>query len=110
MEGGIMSQKKRKKGKNQNYRTGAVTGWDSGSTLEHENGKVRRLSPDSRNLLLLDLVLLAVTQMLFNAEKISEAMANILSLIGLALLILALVRQFQYTKKSGNSGSSGKRL
>ena len=54
----------------------------------------KRLNPTARNLLLGDLVLLAVVGLLLNNKLISDLTANLLSLLGIVLMIVALWFQF----------------
>ena len=60
----------------------------------------KRLKPVARNILLADLVMLAATMMLENAKIINDAAASILTLVGVALLLIALYVQFAGGGKS----------
>ena len=62
----------------------------------------KRLNPTARNLLLGDLVLLAVVGLLLNNRLISDLTANLLSLLGIVLMIVAL--WFQFGKKNREGG------
>ena len=53
-----------------------------------------RMKPLARNILLGDLVLLAATQMMYSANLIGETFSGALTLVGVALLMLALYIQF----------------
>ena len=101
-----MSQKKRKKRraqgpsgtKAQQQVQGALA-----SELAHDE---KRLSPVARNLLLLDLVLLAAVGLLVNHEMISDLAANVLSVVGIILMMIALWFQFGRKKPRDGSGWS----
>ena len=64
----------------------------------------------SRNLLLLSLVLVAAVNLLVNMGMMGQAMANVLSLVGIILLVLALWFQFRDPTGGGQSGVNAPRL
>ena len=91
-----MSQKKHKKRHPQQKRNAA-----SAPAMESEfasDGRRKRMNRTSRNLLLLSLVL------------VGQAMANVLSLVGIILLVLALWFQFRDPTGGGQSGVNAPRL
>lgn len=65
----------------------------------------KRFKPAARNLLLMDLVLLACTQLLYSNQIISQTASGACTLLGLILLFLALWIQFS----NPSSRSSGTR-
>ena len=89
-----MSQKKHKKRHPQQKRNAA-----SAPAMESEfasDGRRKRMNRTSRNLLLLSLVLVAAV--------------NVLSLVGIILLVLALWFQFRDPTGGGQSGVNAPRL
>ena len=101
-----MSQKKRKKRRPQgNYeaqnarqRQELAASTDPGSTE-------KRLNPTARNLLLGDLVLLAVVGLLTNNGLISDVLSSILSVVGIILMLAALWIQFGRKQNPGGRDS-----
>ena len=76
-----MSQKKHKKRHPQQKRNAA-----SAPAMESEfasDGRRKRMNRTSRNLLLLSLVLVAAVNLLVNMGMMGQAMANVLSLVGI---------------------------
>ena len=66
-----------------------------GATLADEKQQAgKRFKPAARNLLLLNLVFLAATQLLYNSQLISETISNICTLLGVIFLFVALWIQF----------------
>ena len=66
-----------------------------GATLADEKQRVgKRFKPAARNLLLLNLVFLAVVQLMYNKEIISDMVSGVCTLVGVILLFLALWIQF----------------
>ena len=62
----------------------------------------KRMDPTARNILLGDLVYLAIISMLDNSGMLTELAVGVTTIIGAALIPVALYFQFR-----GNSGSSG---
>ena len=108
-----MSQKKHKKRHPQQKRNAA-----SAPAMESEfasDGRRKRMNRTSRNLLLLSLVLVAAVNLLVNMGMVNmgmmgQAMANVLSLVGIILLVLALWFQFRDPTGGGQSGVNAPRL
>ena len=103
-----MSQKKHKKRHPQSNRRPS-----SAPVAESEfssDGKRKRMNRTPRNILLFTLVLLASVQLLIQAEMMSEEIANVLSMVALALLVLALWLQFRNPSGGGQTKSGGPRL
>lgn len=103
-----MSQKKHKKRHPQQKRNSA-----SAPAMESEfasDGRRKRMNRTSRNLLLLSLVLVAAANLLVNMGMMGQAMANVLSLVGIILLVLALWFQFRDPTGGGQSGVNAPRL
>ena len=103
-----MSQKKHKKRHPQQKRNAA-----SPPAAEAEfpsDGRRKRMNRTSRNLLLLSLVLVAAANLLVNMGMMGQAMANVLSLVGIILLVLALWFQFRDPTGGGQSGVNAPRL
>lgn len=67
----------------------------------------KRMNPVARNLLLSDLVFMAVTAILEEKAIIPKALSNFFAVIGMVMLVVALY--FQFVKKEGGS-KSGPRL
>lgn len=63
----------------------------------------KRLKPAARNIMLSDLVLLAATMMLENAEIITATVSSVLTLVGVGLLLIALYIQFAGGKPSNRT-------
>ena len=101
-----MSQKKYKKRHPQKKRQVSAPAMESEFSSD---GKRKRMNRTARNILLLDLVLLAAVQLLTQMEIMGMAMANGLSLLGIVLLILALWFQFR-DPRGGQSGGGSPRL
>ena len=97
-----MSQKKHKKRHSQST-INAKRQANQAKLADEKNRMQKRMDPTARNLLLGDLVFLAICQLLYSNGIISETLSAISSIIGLILLVIAL--WFQFGKKSG--GSSG---
>lgn len=74
------------------------------------DGRRKRMNRTSRNLLLLSLVLVAAVNLLVNMGMMGQAMANVLSLVGIILLVLALWFQFRDPTGGGQSGVNAPRL
>ncbi len=103
-----MSQKKHKKRHPQQKRNAAST-----PAMESEfasDGRRKRMNRTARNLLLLSLVLVAAVNLLVNMGMMGQAMANVLSLVGIILLVLALWFQFRDPTGGGQSGVNAPRL
>ena len=66
----------------------------------------KRLKPAARNLLLLGLVFLAVVQLLYDGQLISQTATAVFTIVCIAILVLSLWVQFG----SGSSGDSRSRL
>lgn len=74
-----------------------------GAVLADERNQAsKRLKPAARNLLLFDLVFLAVAQLLYNNQLISSAASGLCTILGIILLFLSLWIQFG----NGPSGDS----
>ena len=103
-----MSQKKHKKRHpQQKKRTVSAPAMESEFASD---GRRKRMNRTSRNLLLLSLVLVAAVNLLVNTDFIGDVLANILSLVGIILLILALWFQFRDPTGGGQSGVNAPRL
>ena len=74
------------------------------------DGRRKRMNRTSRNLLLFSLVLVAAVNLLVNMGMMGQAMANVLSLVGIILLVLALWFQFRDPTGGGQSGVNAPRL
>lgn len=89
-----MSQKKRKKRKPQ-------TANATQNPMElQETEKYKRFDPAARNLLWLDLIFLAVAQIMANKGVISNTMSDAAGIIGAILLFVALYLQFKPKHKN----------
>jgi len=55
----------------------------------------RRLNPAARNVLLGDLVMLCIVQLLWSNGIISELVSNLLTVVGIILLVLGVWLQFR---------------
>ena len=97
-----MSQKKHKKRHSQST-INAKRQANQAKLADEKDRMQKRMDPTARNLLLGDLVFLAICQLLYNNGMISETFSTISSIIGLILLVIALWFQFG-NKRGGNSG------
>ncbi len=95
-----MSQKKHKKRHSQSTANLKRQAVQEQIADEKDRGR-KRLNPTARTLLLGDLVFLAVTELLYRGEVISEFASGCMTLVGVVLLALALWFQF---------GPGGRRL
>ena len=89
-----MSKKKNKKRKPQ----GSKSTQGSGQVQPAQNTK--RFDPLARNLLWLDLVFLAAAQIMLSNGMITNAIANVATLVGVILLFAALYIQFKPKNKT----------
>ena len=96
-----MSQKKHKKRHPQKKHSVSAPAMESEFASD---GRRKRMNRTSRNLLLLSLVLVAAVNLLVNMDIMGQALANILSLVGIILLVLALWFQFRDPTGGGQSG------
>jgi len=95
-----MSQKKRKKRHSQAVMDAKRQAGEA--KLAEEKDRARnRLDPTARTLLFGDVVFLAICQLLYQNEMMSEFVSEVTTLIGLVILLLAL--WFQFGPKQGNS-------
>lgn len=92
-----MSQKRQKK-----HRRAAV-GQDPNQLQETSNTK--RISPGARNLVILALIFVSISELLYRADILSQQATTVLDLIGLVILIVAAGMQLR-----GPSGGSHRRL
>ena len=89
-----MSQKKRKKRKPQGGKPGQ-------NPMElQQSSKRKKYKPVVWNMLWLDLIFLAVCQLLLSNEMIGEVQATVATVVGLVLLVVALVIQFRPEDRS----------
>ena len=72
------------------------------------DGKRKRMNPTSRNLLLLCLVLLAVSQLLLDAEWIPEITANLAAGVSILLMMLSMYLQYKSTCDGSDATKNGK--
>lgn len=84
-----MSKKKRKK----NTKHQITAGEDPRELQQTQ--KYKKFNPAARNLLWLDLISLAICQILVSKEMIGDAAANLITVIGVILLLVALWLQFR---------------
>ena len=64
----------------------------------------KRMDPTARNLLLGDLVFLAICQLLYSSGALSEAITSVCSIFGLVIMVIAL--WFQFGKRKDGDGPS----
>lgn len=98
-----MSQKKYKKRKHSATVTAKRQAEQERIADEKDRAR-KRMDPTARNLLLLDLVFLAIISLLDMNKMISPPVSAISSIIGLILLFAALWFQFGKKNKSGRPG------
>ncbi len=84
-----MSKKKQKKGRGHQRRVG-----EDPNELQ-QTRKYKKFDPAARNLLWLDLISLAICQILVSKELIGDTAANVITVVGLILLLVALWLQFR---------------
>ena len=90
-----MSKKRsQRKNSNYNYRPGQKAGEDPQAL--HENSRTKKFSPAARNLLFVDLIFLAVCQMMESGGLLDDVLSAWLTLVGLILLLVAVGIQFQF--------------
>ena len=97
-----MAQKKHKKRHSQSTMNAKRQAAEAKLAEEKSRAK-NRMDPTARSLLFGDLVFLAVCQLLYSNSMMSETVSLITTLIGFAMIVLAL--WFQFGKKKG--GGSG---
>ena len=85
-----MSQSKKRKKKRY---PGTASARSQDPMVLQDSRPQKRMVPLARNLLLFDLILLALVQILNQAEIISTATGDVLTLLALILLIAAIVVQ-----------------
>ena len=74
--------------------------------LADEKDRARkRMDPTARNLLLGDLVFLAICQVVYSNGSISNEISSACSIFGLIILVIAL--WFQFGKRKDGEGPSG---
>lgn len=83
-----MSKKRsQRKNSNYNYRPGQKAGEDPQAL--QENSRTKKFSPAARNLLFVDLIFLAVCQMMESGGLLDDVLSAWLTLVGLILLLVA---------------------
>ena len=88
-----MSQKKNKKRHSQssvNAKKRAV----EEEIADRKDRDRKRMKPLARNLMLGDLVFLAISQILYDQQIVSTAISNLMTVVGAALFLFALYIQF----------------
>jgi hypothetical protein len=94
----------RKKKKRQHSRTVELKRQMEQEKLAEERDRAKkRMNPVARTLLLIDLVFLAVVSLLDINEMISDVISGACTLIGVAMLLIALWLQFG-PKRRGSGG------
>ena len=83
-----MSQKKRK-----SRSGGGYSGGKNPNELQ-QTSKSKRLKPISRNLLCIDLVMLAASEWMVRENMLSDATANMIAILGVVMMLAALYLQF----------------
>lgn len=99
-----MAQKKHKKRHSQSTMNAKRQAAEA-KLAEEKSRAQNRMDPTARSLLFGDLVFLAVCQLLYSNGMMSETVSAITTLIGFAMIVLAL--WFQFGKKKGGGGGSG---
>ena len=89
-----MSQKKKKSRSSGNY-----TGGKNPNQLQ-QTAKNKKMNPRARNLLCIDLVMLAANEWMVKENMMSEAGANMIAVFGIILLLAALYLQFGTRKEN----------
>lgn len=89
-----MSQKKKK-----SRSSGGYTGGKNPDKLQ-QTSKSKKMNPRARNLLCIDLVMLAANEWMVKENMMSEAGANMIAVFGIILLLAALYLQFGTGKKN----------
>ena len=90
-----MSQKKKK-----SHNAGRYSGGKDPNQLQ-QTAKNKKMNPRARNLLCIDLVMLAASEWMVRENMMSEAGANMIALFGVVLLLIALYLQFGIKKGKG---------
>lgn len=101
-----MSKKRsQRKNSNYNYRPGQKAGEDPQAL--QENSRTKKFSPAARNLLFVDLIFLAVCQMMESGGLLDDVLSAWLTLVGLILLLVAVGIQFQFWRGSPRHTPAG---
>lgn len=90
-----MGQKKKK-----SHHTGAPSGGKNPNKLQ-QTSHTRKMDPVPRNLLCIDLVVLAASEWMVRENMLSESAANMMAFLGVILLLVALYLQFGPKKGKG---------
>lgn len=88
-----MSQKKYKKRHSQSSMNAKKLAVEE-EIADRKDRDRKRMDPLARNLMLGDLVFLAVSQILYEKQLVSTPISNLMTLVGAALFLLALYIQF----------------
>lgn len=88
-----MSQKKHKKRHSQSTANAKKRAVEE-EIADRKDRDRKRMNPLARNLMLGDLVFLALSQILYEQEIVSTMVSNIMTLVGAGLFLLALYIQF----------------
>ena len=88
-----MSQKKNKKRHSQSSMNAKKLAVEE-EIADRKDRDRKRMKPAARNLLLGDLVFLAISQILYDQKLVSVTISNLMTLVGAALFLFALYIQF----------------
>ena len=88
-----MSQKKNKKRHSQSSMNAKKLAVEE-EIADRKDRDRKRMKPAARNLLLGDLVFLAISQILYDQKIVSVTISNLMTLVGAALFLFALYIQF----------------
>ena len=103
-----MSKKRsQRKNSNYNYRPGQKAGEDPQAL--QENSRTKKFSPAARNLLFVDLIFLAVCQMMESGGLLDDVLSASLTQVGLILLLVAEGIQFQFWRGPSSKFPKGPR-
>ena len=90
-----MAQKKKK-----SHASGSYSGGKNPNKLQ-QTSHSKKMDPMPRNLLCIDLIMLAASEWMVQEEMLSNSAANMIGILGVILLLAALYLQFGPKKRSG---------
>ena len=102
-----MSKKRsQRKNSNYNYRPGQKAGEDPQAL--QENSRTKKFSPAARNLLFVDLIFLAVCQMMESGGLLDDVLSAWLTLVGLILFSVRQYRRSNHKRRKAQNQPAAK--
>ena len=90
-----MAQKKKK-----SHASGSYSGGKNPNKLQ-QTSHSKKMDPVPRNLLCIDLIMLAASEWMAREDMLSNSAANMIGILGVILLLIALYLQFGPKKRKG---------